>query len=99
MNTLTLPKKKKLIELPEDIFKYLNIKAAASGTNLKRYIENLCAKDVEDMDDNLTYKYLMDTKPEGNVMLTDKEQEDFEKWLLANSYDKKNEKRLKEIDL
>ena len=37
------------------------------------------------MDDNLTYKYLMDTKPEGNVMLTDKEQEDFEKWLMAEA--------------
>ena len=49
--------------------------------------------------DSQIYKYLMETRPEGNVILSDKEQEDFEKWLLANSYDKKNEKRLKEIDL
>lgn len=40
----------------------------------------------------------METRPEGNVILSDKEQEDFEKWLFANSYDKKNEKRLKEVD-
>ena len=49
--------------------------------------------------DSQIYKYLMETRPEGNVILSDKEQEDFEKWLFANSYDKKNEKRLKEIDL
>ena len=49
--------------------------------------------------DSQIYKYLMETRPEGNVILSDKEQENFEKWLLTNSYDKKNEKRLKEIDL
>ena len=48
--------------------------------------------------DSQIYKYLIETRPEGNAILSDKEQEDFEKWLLANSYDKKNEKRLKEVD-
>ena len=45
-----MPKKRKVIDIPENVFKYLSIKAAANGMNLKKYIENLIAKDVEDID-------------------------------------------------
>lgn len=71
--------KRKVIDIPENIFRYLSIKAAANGTNLKKYIENLLAKDVEDMDDLETYKYLSLTRPEGMNMLSEKEQQEFEK--------------------
>lgn len=81
MSTEALRTKRKNIDIREDVFQYLSIKAAASGTNLKNYIEKLLEKDVEDMDESATYKYLCDSRPDGNVALSDKETEDFENWL------------------
>lgn len=83
----SIKNKRKVIDIPEDIFRYLSIKAAASGTNLKKYIEGLLAKDVEDledMDDSETYAYLSKTRPEGHIMVDDKEQQEFEEWLGLN---------------
>jgi len=59
----------------------LSIKAAASGTNLKQYIETLLEKEVEDMDEATTYQYLCNTRPDGAVALNEQETEDFENWL------------------
>jgi len=81
METTIKPTKRKVIDIPEDIFRYLSIKAAASGTNLKNYIENLLAKEVEEMDDSETYAYLSKTRPEGHVMISDEEKQKFEEWL------------------
>ncbi|MGI6047627.1 MAG: hypothetical protein ACOYEG_06410 [Petrimonas sp.] len=86
-NSLSVEKKKvkrKNIDIPEDTFRYLSIKAAAQGTNLKKYIENLLAKDVGDMEnieDSELYRYLVQTKPEGKLTISDKEAEEFENWL------------------
>lgn len=77
----TLKPKRKVIDLPEDVFRYLSIKAAAEGKNLKNYIECLLARDVEDMDDSETYRYLCETRPGGKVLLNEGEQEKFEEWL------------------
>lgn len=79
MEITTKITKRKVIDIPEDIFRFLSIKAAANGTNLKKYIERLLVKDVEDMDDSETYAYLSKTRPEGHIMLSDEEQEAFEK--------------------
>ena len=49
MDTTVKATRRKIIDIPEDIFRYLSVKAAMQGTNLKRYIEGLLAKDVEDM--------------------------------------------------
>ena len=57
--------KRKVIDIPDDIFRYLSIKAAAKGMNLKKYIEGLLVKDVEsmieNMDDNEAYRLLSKT--------------------------------------
>ena len=62
MDTTVKATRRKIIDIPEDIFRYLSVKAAMQGTNLKRYIEGLLAKDVEDMlagmDDNDAYRWL-----------------------------------------
>ena len=58
--------RKKLIDIPENVFRNLSIKAAANGTNLKKYIENLLVKDATDIDDNKIYAYLSNTIPEGH---------------------------------
>lgn len=81
MEATIIPKRRKVIDIPEDVFKYLSIKAAASGTNLKKYIEALLAKEVEDIDDSETYKYLCETRPEGNILLNEKETREFMNWL------------------
>ncbi len=76
-----MPKKRKVIDIPENVFKYLSIKAAANGMNLKKYIENLIAKDVEDIDDSATYQQLIKTDSEGLSPASEEEQEQFRKWL------------------
>lgn len=76
-----MPKKRKVIDIPENVFKYLSIKAAANGMNLKKYIENLIAKDVEDIDDSATYQQLIKTDSEGLSPASEEEQQQFRKWL------------------
>ncbi len=55
------------------------------GTNLKKYIEGLLAKDVEDMvagmDNNEAYQWLSRNEPDGHVRAGEKEKRDFENWL------------------
>ena len=73
--------RRKLIDIPEDVFETLNLKAAAMGTNLKKYIEDLLIRESEDMDDAELYRYLVATRPEGKIMLSESEQDDFEREL------------------
>ena len=81
MNTATVPTKRKNIDIREDVYRFLSIKAAASGTNLKNYIEALLEKEVEDMDEAATYQYLCNVRPDGDVELSEEETKDFENWL------------------
>lgn len=78
--------RRKLIDIPEDVFQTLNLKAAAMGTNLKKFIEDLLIRESEDMDDAELYKYLVATRPEGKVMLSDSEQEEFEREMGIGKY-------------
>ena len=58
MNNNAVHTRRKIIDIREDVYRFLSIKAAASGTNLKNYIESLLEKEVEDMDEAATYQYL-----------------------------------------
>lgn len=79
---------RKLIDIPEDVFSTLSVKAAAMGTSLKRLIEDILIREAEDMDDAEVYKYLVATRPEGKVMLTPAEQEEFEREMGLGKYRK-----------
>ena len=81
MNTAVVPTRRKNIDIREDVYRFLSIKAAASGTNLKSYIESVLEKDVEDMDEAATYQYLCTVRPDGDVELSEEESKDFENWL------------------
>jgi len=83
-STTRMTTHRKLIDIPENVFQALSIKAAAMGTNLKKYIEELLVREMEDMEDAEIYKYLAATRPEGKVMLSKDEQADFENWLDAH---------------
>ncbi len=81
MNTVSIkrsqPSHRKLIDIPEDVFRALNMKAAATGINLKKYIEQLLVEEANEMDDAELYRYLVASRPEGKVMLEGQEKEDF----------------------
>lgn len=77
---------RKLIDIPEDVFKTLSLKATAMGMNLKKYIEHLLIQEAEEMEDAEVYKYLVSTRPEGKVMLTESEQEEFERKMGIGKY-------------
>lgn len=82
MATLSTPQgttHRKLIDIPEDVFRTLSIKASTLGLNLKKYIENLLIEDANEMEDAELYRYLIAKYPEGKVKLTETEQEDFMK--------------------
>lgn len=86
MTTTSLTnKKRKIIDIPNDVFRFLSIKAAAQGTNLKNYIENLLKKDMEDtvahMNDEEAYRWLSAHEPDGLQPASPKEQEAFRKFL------------------
>ena len=90
MNTLSTlqskPSHRKLIDIPEDVFRTLNLKATAMGMNLKKYIEHLLIQEAEEMEDAEVYKYLVATRPEGKVVLTESEQDEFERKMGIGEY-------------
>lgn len=77
---------RKLIDIPEDVFRTLTVKAATMGTSLKKLIEEILIREAEDMDDAEVYKYLISTRPEGKIMLSDSEQDEFERKMGIGQY-------------
>ncbi len=74
-------RKRKIIDLEENTFKVLSIKAAERGTNLKVLIEKSLDMMAEGIEDSELYAYLVKSFPEGKEIITGKEKEDFENWL------------------
>lgn len=74
-------KKRKVIDLDEQTFKILSIKAASTGTNLKALIERALSCMAENIEDADMYKFLIQTDPDGKKILDKKEQDAFENWL------------------
>lgn len=70
---------RKLIDIPEFAFSALSVKAATMGTSLKRLIEEILVREANDMDDADIYRYLVSSRPEGKIMISEEEQADFEK--------------------
>ena len=77
---------RKLIDIPDDVFKTLNLKVAAMDTNLKRLIEDMVIQEASDMEDTEVYRYLVSTRPEGQEMLSEPEQNDFERRMGIGKY-------------
>ncbi|WP_300935795.1 hypothetical protein [uncultured Muribaculum sp.] len=74
-------KTRKIIDLPNDICRRLAVQAAAMDTSVKKLIESMVITCIEDTDDEAIYAYLCQTQPDGNVMISDEEAEEFEEWL------------------
>lgn len=79
MNTIVLnnnEKTKKLIELPNEVCRRLAVQAAAMGMSVKKLIESMVISSLEDTDDDAIFAYLTKTQPDGNIMMSDREQSD-----------------------
>ncbi|MCW3788356.1 hypothetical protein [Plebeiibacterium sediminum] len=74
-------RKRKLIDLDENTFKILSIKAAERGTNLKDLIEKSLDRLAENIEETELYSYLVKAQPEGKQVISKKEKDDFENWL------------------
>lgn len=79
--TKAIEKKRKIIDLDEETFRTLSIRAAAEGTNLKSLIESSLKSLAEEIKDAELYTYLVKNRPEGKEKLNTEEKEDFENWL------------------
>ncbi len=77
---------RKLIDIPENVFRTLSVKAATMGTSLKKLIEEILIREAEDLDDAEVYRYLVSARPEGKDMLTENEQEEFERKMGIGKY-------------
>ncbi|MCW3804330.1 hypothetical protein [Plebeiibacterium marinum] len=74
-------RKRKLIDIDENTFKVLSIKAAEKGTNLKDLIEKSLDRLAEDIEESELYVHLVKIVPEGKQIVSSQEKEDFENWL------------------
>lgn len=52
----------------------------------KKLIEDILIREANDMDDAEVYKYLASTRPEGKIMLSDAEQDEFERKMGIGKY-------------
>ena len=77
---------RKLIDIPDEVFKTLNLKAAAMGTNLKKLIEDIVIQEASDMEDAEVYRYLVSTRSDGQEMLSAQEQDEFERRMGIGKY-------------
>ena len=71
--------RRKVIDIKPDTFRGLSVIAASRVTNLKHFIESSLDELVESYDDAAIFRYLQQTDPEGQEMLSDEEQAAFEK--------------------
>ena len=82
MKTVALsPSKRKIIDLDENTFKTLSIMAIENGTNLQKYIEELLSSIAENHEEARIYASLTKERPEGQIVLDEREKADLEKWL------------------
>lgn len=73
---------RKLIDLPNNTLKALQLRATTLGVSLKRYMEDiLIQKSEEKLTDEQLYELMLMMYPDGKEKISDKEKEEFEKWL------------------
>ncbi len=73
-------KKRKIIDLPEDVFRSLSVMAAAEGKNLKSFIESVLVNEARMLNEESVYRELL-KNPETQEIVSPKEKEEFESWL------------------
>lgn len=73
---------RKLIDLPDNVIKGLQLRATTLGVSLKKYMEDvLIEKSEEELSDEQLYELMLMMYPDGQVQSSEKEKKDFETWL------------------
>ena len=60
-----IDKRKKLLDLPEDVITVLSVQAAKEGKSAKAFMEGLLISAANDLEDITTYTFLSKNQPEG----------------------------------
>ncbi|MBS9775719.1 MAG: hypothetical protein KGV57_01345 [Fusobacterium sp.] len=76
-----LEKKRKNIDLDIQTMKTLGLFATKEGKSLKGYIEDSLREKAEILRDSSDYTFLLNTKPEGRIIISSEEQREFEKYI------------------
>lgn len=71
--------KRKLIDIEPNTFHALSLMAAHEGLNLKKFIEQTLNKVAEEYDANAEYAWMIKNYPEASEMVSEAEQDKFEK--------------------
>lgn len=71
-------KRKKRLDLPEDVITVLSIQAAKEGKSAKAFMESLLISAANDLEDVATYTRLSKDQPEGHMMVNEAVQKAFE---------------------
>ena len=74
-----IDKRKKLLDLPEDVITVLSVQDANEGKSAKAFLESLLISAANDLEDIATYTHLSRNQPEGHIMVSEAEQKDFER--------------------
>lgn len=77
--TITTAKGKKIVDLPKNVITILAVQAAKTGKSTKAFMESLLIDAASKIDDVATYEHLSRTQPDGHVMVSTQEKEEFEK--------------------
>ena len=78
ISTNKIEKRKKLLDLPEDVITVLSVQAAREGKSAKAYMENLLVSAAQNLEDVATYAFLSKSQPEGHEMVGEAEKKAFE---------------------
>ena len=89
--------RRKLIDIPDDVFRTLSVKAAAMGLNLKNYIEKLLAEDANEIDDAEIYAICLQRALKGKQCLMLTKNRTLKTGLTANANESRILKRFRKI--
>lgn len=73
---------RKLIDLPDNTIKALQLRATTEGVSLKKYMEDILIKKSEEhLTDEQLYELMLMMYPDGKEKLDESEKAEFESWL------------------
>lgn len=73
---------RKLIDLPNNKLKALQLRATTLGVSLKRYMKDVLIQKSEEMlTDEQLYELMLMMYPDGKEKISDREKDEFEEWL------------------
>ncbi len=76
-----ITKQRKNIDLSIDTMNTLSLFAVKEGVSLKKYIETKLDELSQDLMESQDYTFLLQTQPEGRIIISEEDKQDFENFL------------------